>query len=105
LTPEEYAGWIISALIVGAVVFGIMRWFYKRGVKDTEHSMGSNNTHADIYNKINTVESTIDRYAKKNEQDHKLFFDKFAAIKADVGETKSNVSYIKGRIDQALGKK
>lgn len=105
MTPEEYAGWIITILVCCAAVFGIMRWFYKKGKKDATHEVTSDDTHVALDVKIDNVDKKISDYSIKNDADHKLFFEKFAAIKSDVSETKSNVSYIKGRIDQALGKK
>ncbi len=102
MTPEEWAGVVILAIGIGGGVFGILRWFYNRGRRDLSKETSSDNTHTDLYGKIEDVQTAVTNYTTQNEKDHKLLFTKIESLKKDTRTNMVSLAYIKGKIDSAL---
>ena len=96
-TFESQVSLAISVATLIGIVVSAAIYIYKKGKSEGSQTQSSENTHEDLYEKVNSIDEKIDGYQKKNDEEHKTLFE-------DVTEIKTKVSYIRGKIDQALKK-
>jgi len=101
-TIESQVGIIISIATLITIFVGFYKFVHKKGedlgkseANRNNHVTSSDDTHDDLYQKIEKMDIKFDDYSQKNEESHGTLFKKLA-------ETSEDVAYIKGKIDQAL---
>jgi len=101
-TLESQVGIIISVATLITIFVGFYKFVHKKGedlgkseANRNNHVTSSDDTHDDLYQKIEKMDIKFDDYSQKNEESHNTLFKKLA-------ETGEDVAYIKGKIDQAL---
>jgi len=101
-TIESQIGIIISLATLITIFVGFYKFVHKKGEDSgkseadrNNHVTSSDETHDDLYEKMEKMDIKFDDYSQKNEESHNVLFKK-------LGETATDVAYIKGKIEQAL---
>jgi len=104
-TLETQVSLIIGIVTLATIIIGFYKFIHKKGVDQGKsvanienHESSSDDTHEDLYEKIEKMDIKFDDYSQKNEEAHNTLFKK-------VVSTQTDVAYIKGKIDQALKSK
>lgn len=102
MTVESYIAIAGGLIAVGAGVAAFVKYWYLKGKNEGSKETSSDNTHMTLFNKVGNLESQLDNFTKKNDDEHKLLFSKVNAIKQDITIIKTDSAYMKGKIDEAL---
>ena len=86
--------------IVGAVIGGV-GFIYKKGIKSGIDQACIENIESDI----TQLKETIGKKSNNSKDTHKDLYEKLEDTNLRVSTIANDVSYIKGKIDQALGTK